>query len=78
MAKKKTQCPTCEELAERRMSLGREYSRALDRALEARYTHAFAELSESADIAHSRFQRAGTALKEHLRSESCEAVLARG
>lgn len=77
MAKKKTQCSRCEELAEKRMWLGREYSRALDRAMEARYTHAFADLSESADIAHERFQRAGAALKEHLRSEVCEVVVAR-
>lgn len=78
MAKKKTQCAICEELAEQRMRLGREYSRALNQALEARYTHAFARLSESADIAHRKFQRAGNVLQEHLRSESCAVVAARG
>lgn len=77
MAHKKTQCPTCDELAERRMWLGREYSRALNQAMEARYTYAFAGLSESADIAHRRFQNAASALKEHWNSGLCGIALAR-
>lgn len=72
--KKQARCQICEQLRNRRASLGREYSKALAQAFEARGTTRYAVLSETADILHMQFKEVQAELKKHRTTQHPRAV----
>ena len=58
-------CMECEQLKIRRLSLGRQYSKALARAFDARDTTRYAELAEAADVLHTQFKQIQAEINNH-------------
>lgn len=58
-------CVECEQLKIRRLSLGRQYSKALARAFDARDTTRYVGLAEAADVLRTRFKQIQAEISNH-------------
>ena len=70
--KKTIQCPVCQELTDRKMNLGRQYSDALRQAWKKQRSGSHeSALLDTADALYARFREANEELGKHQKQRRC-------